>query len=165
MSSTHSLMGFAVSASQDLGRSVVVSGGYGYGGVLTVDGGEIASSDPAAIRDKIRASGRNWAAASVAATIPGSATKVAASYMFADYSTLMPAHRSLTQRFTPDTGLNLRIRQPIPSFGILPGRFEAHAELRNMLAQGYLPLTFVDGRRIWLMQNARAIRGGFSFIF
>jgi hypothetical protein len=37
-------------------------------------------------------------------------------------------------------------------------------ELRNMMAQGYLPLT-MDGRHVLLMQNPRALRGGLSFIF
>jgi hypothetical protein len=42
---------------------------------------------------------------------------------------------------------------------------EASADLRNMLAQGYLPLSVVDGRRILLVQTPRSFRGGLSFIF
>ena len=41
----------------------------------------------------------------------------------------------------------------------------ASAEVRNMLAQGYLPITGADGRRLLLVQSPRALRGGFSFIF
>ena len=53
----------------------------------------------------------------------------------------------------PDPGLNIYVRQPIPSGFNLPWRMEATADLRNMLAQGYLPLSLADGRRILLIQN------------
>jgi hypothetical protein len=42
---------------------------------------------------------------------------------------------------------------------------EATADLRNLLAQGYLPLSLADGRSIVLVQNPRSFRGGLSFIF
>jgi hypothetical protein len=39
------------------------------------------------------------------------------------------------------------------------------AEARNLMAQGYLPITTPDGRRLWLVQFPRSLRGGLSFIF
>jgi hypothetical protein len=47
----------------------------------------------------------------------------------------------------------------------VPGRFEATAELRNLLEQGYLPLSTGDGRTLLLTNAPRAVRGGLSFIF
>jgi hypothetical protein len=47
----------------------------------------------------------------------------------------------------------------------IPGRLEATAEMRNMLAQGYLPITTAGGRRMLLTHTPRAVRGGLSFIF
>jgi hypothetical protein len=44
------------------------------------------------------------------------------------------------------------------------GRFEASAELRNLLAQGYLPVIVSDQRAV-LTNSPRAVRGGLSFIF
>jgi hypothetical protein len=38
-------------------------------------------------------------------------------------------------------------------------------EMRNLLAQGYLPIETAAGRRIILTQTPRAVRGGLSFIF
>jgi hypothetical protein len=70
----------------------------------------------------------------------------------------------MTQRVRDGLGLNLRIRQPIPNLGGLPGRFEASADFRNMLAQGYVPLN-AGGRRVLLMHTPRTVRGGVSFIF
>jgi hypothetical protein len=46
----------------------------------------------------------------------------------------------------------------------MPGRLEASAELRNMLAQGYITLSDA-GQNVLLIQNPRAVRGGLSFIF
>jgi hypothetical protein len=65
----------------------------------------------------------------------------------------------------PEAGLNVRIKQPIPQFCGLPGRLEATAEFRNMLAQGYLPITAADNRRLILTNSPRAVRGGVSFTF
>ena len=76
----------------------------------------------------------------------------------------MPAHYYVTQKAYPEPGLNIHLSQPIPSFPGLPGRLEANLDLRNVMAQGYLPLS-VAGRRAIMTQNPRALRGGLSFIF
>jgi hypothetical protein len=76
----------------------------------------------------------------------------------------MPVHFYLTQSPYQETGLNLRLRQPIPALPGMPGRLEATAELRNGLAEGYLPVT-LNGQRVLLIQSPRALRGGLSFIF
>ena len=62
-------------------------------------------------------------------------------------------------------GLNVYFRQPIPGLSILPWRVEATADLRNLLAEGYLPLGSPNGLQAVLVQNPRSFRGGFSFIF
>jgi hypothetical protein len=62
-------------------------------------------------------------------------------------------------------GLNVLVRQPLPRFGGLPWRMEATADLRNMLAQGYVPLNAADGQKILLVETPRSFRGGLSFIF
>ena len=77
----------------------------------------------------------------------------------------MPGHLFLTQSLAAEPGVNISIRQPLPSVGGVPGRFEATAELRNMLEQGYLPVTTSDGRALVLTNAPRAVRGGLSFIF
>jgi hypothetical protein len=81
-----------------------------------------------------------------------------------DPRAIMPSHYYLTQRNYAETGLNIRLRQPIPSFLGMPGRLEATAELRNMLAQGYVTVQ-AGGQNVLLVQNPRAVRGGLSFIF
>ena len=71
----------------------------------------------------------------------------------------------MTMRQSPDLGLNLQVRQPLPVGGMFAGRLEAVAELRNLLQQGYLPLQGTNGRRIVLLPSPRTVRGGLAFIF
>ena len=39
------------------------------------------------------------------------------------------------------------------------------ADLRNLLAQGYLPLGIAGGQSLTLLETPRSVRGGLSFIF
>ena len=93
-----------------------------------------------------------------------SGTRVITSYGWNDFSALLPAHLSLTGKSYQDMGWNVYVRQPLPGFPGMRGRLEATAELRNLLAQGYLPIT-AEGRKAVLTNSPRAVRGGLSFIF
>jgi hypothetical protein len=42
---------------------------------------------------------------------------------------------------------------------------EATADLRNLMAQGYIPLSVAGGQRLLLVENPRSVRGGVNFIF
>jgi hypothetical protein len=42
---------------------------------------------------------------------------------------------------------------------------EAMLDLRNLLAQGYVPVMGQDGRTVYLVQSARSVRGGLAFVF
>ena len=53
----------------------------------------------------------------------------------------------------------------MPTFPGLRGRLEATADLRNLLAEGYLPLATADGGRVLLLHTPRSLRGGFAFVF
>jgi len=64
-----------------------------------------------------------------------------------------------------DPFLNIFIRQPIPGTSFLPGKMEALVDVRNLLAQGYVPMIGADGRTLYLVQSARSIRTGVAFNF
>jgi hypothetical protein len=162
---SHSSIGYMAALTQNIGDRFTATFAYGSAGVLRADGAELQSNSPDELRSMIHSSHRRWAATRIAGTIPVTATRFVGSYQWTDYSTLAASHRYITQSFSPETGLNLQIRQPLPTFGMFPGRLEATAEIRNMLAQGYLPITGADGRQLLLVQSPRALRGGFSFIF
>ena len=38
-------------------------------------------------------------------------------------------------------------------------------DLRNLLAQGYIPVVAQDGQTVYLVQSARSVRGGVAFSF
>ena len=150
---------------QSVGERVEISVAYGRGGALTTSERTLTTDDADALRRIIRVQERNWATARASGTLPGSGTRVSASYGWADYRSLMPSHLYLTQRLSPEPGLNIVVRQPFPSVAGVPGRFEASAELRNLLEQGYLSVTTPDGHTMLLTNAPRALRGGLSFIF
>jgi hypothetical protein len=137
----------------------------GRGGVLVTDGQELQTEDPSELRGLIRRSQRLWVRGILSGQLPVIGTRVVAGYEWSDARALTPGHVFLTQKFYPETGLSFRVRQPLPAWGGLPGRLEATAELRNLLAQGYLPVATPTGRQILLSNNPRAIRGGLAFIF
>jgi hypothetical protein len=135
-------------------------------GVLTADNRELVSNSPDELRSMIRAGRKTAATGRVNATSPWSGTHMIASYQWTDGNRwAMPGHLYSTQAGRPMPGLNLYIRQPIPRMGALPWRMEATADLRNLLAQGYIPLGMVGGQRVLLVESPRSFRGGVSFIF
>jgi hypothetical protein len=160
----HSI-GYTGSVTQALGDTFGLSLAYGNGGVLRTDERQMRSGDPGELRALVHASRRNWLAARLSGTSPWAGTRFVASYLWTDYRALTPGHRYLTQRINPEIGWNVYLRQPIPGLTGIPGRLEATADLRNLLAQGYLPIRTADGRNLFLIHSPRAVRGGLSFIF
>jgi len=158
-------MGFAASVSRTLGDRVQVGTSLGSSGALAADDLDIEANTADALRDRLHTSQRFWASARASAKLPVTGTVITGSYEWMNYNgTIMPDHAYLTQDLYAATGLNLRVRQPIPSVLGIPGRLEATAELQNGLAQGYLPIT-QGGQQVTLVQSPRALRGGLSFIF
>ena len=98
-------------------------------------------------------------------TSPHTGTHIAASYQVADGQFAVPAPIYATSSIRPQPGLNIYVRQAIPVLTGLPWRMELTADLRNLMQQGYLPLSTLDGSRLVLMENPRMFRGGLSFIF
>jgi hypothetical protein len=64
-----------------------------------------------------------------------------------------------------DPFLSFFLRQPIPGNGFLPSHMDAMIDIRNLLAQGYVPLMGSDGHTVYLVQAARSVRGGVAFTF
>jgi hypothetical protein len=156
-------MGYTASVTQDVGRDVSATVMYGTMGELTADGRELVSTNPDNLRSMIHAGRKHAATLRLSATSPWTGTRIVASYQWTpDGWAAMPGNLYSTQAFRPMPGLNLYFRQPIPGF---PRRVEATADLRNMLAQGYLPLGVVNGQRVMLVQTPRSFRGGLAFIF
>lgn len=157
--------GVTVAASQSFGDAITLAMIVSRGGVLRTDQRQLASDDPNEIRGAIRRATQNAVSARIAGRAPVLGTIYAASYQWTDFQALTPGHLFLTNLSSPDAGLNISIRQNLPAPPFLSGRMEVSAEMRNLLAQGYLPLHASDGRRLLLIHTPRAVRGGVAFIF
>lgn len=156
--------GFAATVAQALGDKVIIGTSFGRGGALAIDDRASAVTTGDELRSRLQGTQRFWASARASARIPGAGTLVNASYEWMNYNAIMPDHFYLTQSNYPETGLNVQLRQPLPAFPGMPGRLEATAELRNGLAQGYLPVS-QGVQQVLLIQTPRSLRGGLSFIF
>ncbi len=158
-------LGYTLSATQALGEHLSAALLYGSVGALAVDRRELETGSPDELRQMIHAGRKHAVTLRTSGTLPASGTHFVASYQWADARWSTPGHIYSTQANRPAPGMNLTVRQPIPTFGFLPWRMEATADLQNLLAQGYLPITAADGRRLLLVQSPRAFRGGLAFIF
>jgi hypothetical protein len=106
-----------------------------------------------------------WYSTRLNGTLPGSGTHVSMAYIWTPTGQVIPTHTFLTQEWQPSMGLNFQLRQPLPAITGMGGRFEVTAEVRNLLAQGYVPVPSSDGRNMLLVPFPRSLRGGLSFIF
>jgi hypothetical protein len=134
---------------------------YAYGGVLDLSRPDVQLQDA---REWIHAERRQAMAAKFSGTLPKTKTRWIASYRYTGGRTLTPVDLFNTSAGQSDPYLNLCIRQPIPG-SFLAGRMEVLMDLRNLLAQGYVPVMGQDGHTVYLVQSARSVRGGVAFSF
>jgi hypothetical protein len=140
---------------------------YGYGGVLDLSHADTGQAE-IALQDARRDSlvrNRHTAAAKLSGTLPRSKTRFITSYRWVSGEALTPVDMFNASAGQSDPYLNIYIRQPIPGTGFLPGHMDAVIDVRNLLAQGYVPLLGQDGHTVYLVQSARSIRGGVAFSF
>ena len=152
-----------VSADRNWGRGWSTWLGGGNTGTLAPDGDVVANAQD--VRRLLHSVRRNWVAIRVSGVVPGAGTRIVASYLQTDNTMALPTHRYLTQSYSPEVGLHLQVRQPLPGLGLWSGRLEAIVELRNALSQGVAGLETGAGRRLLLMPSPRILRGGLAFIF
>ena len=158
-------VGYTAAAKQAMGSRADLTLAVGRAGGLTEIPDGTATNDADAIRAGIRQVQRLWATAAFATVVPMSGTRVMSSYGWTDPRTMMPDHVFMTQDVNQSTGWNVRVRQPLPFLpSLMGGRLEATAEMRNLLAQGYLPIQ-AGGRTALLTNSPKMIRGGLAFIF
>jgi hypothetical protein len=117
------------------------------------------------VRESIKSVPRPSVTGKLTGVVPKSKTHVTASYRWTSGPVLTPVDLFNTTTGRAEPFFSIFIRQPIPLLSSLPGRMEAVIDLRNLLAQGYVPVLGDDGQTVYLVQSARAVRGGFSFTF
>jgi hypothetical protein len=135
---------------------------YAYGGVLDLEGEDVPWEQ---VRELMQTARRHAVTGKLSGSLPGAKTRWIASYKWVSGSALTPVDMFDASPGQADPYLNFFIRQPIPYSGSLPGQMEVLVDVRNLLAQGYIPVIGQDGETVYLVQSARSIRGGISFTF
>jgi hypothetical protein len=155
--------GYTVSATRTLNPNHKVTVAYGTLGVMTPDV-DAPIRDAEGLREAMTAANRGAVTVRSEGVLKKTGTRYVASYQYADLKSAVPVANYSTQPDRVEPGFNIAIRQPIP-FSMMGGHVEATAEMRNLLAQGYLPLAMADGRQVLIVNNPRVFRGGLAFIF
>ena len=133
---------------------------YAYGGALTLPSGVSWQE----VQQSLRLQRRHAATARLEGGIPNGKTHWTASYKWTSGSALTPVDLFNASAGESDAFLNVCIRQPLP-VSFFPGHMEALLDLRNLLAQGYVPVVGQDGKTLYLVQSSRSVRGGLIFTF
>jgi hypothetical protein len=147
---------------QKLNSDVTATVDYSYGGVLDLKDGHNNFED---VRDQSVTRNRHSISAKLAGTTPGTKTRWIASYGWTSGRALTPVDMFNASAGQSDPFLDFFFRQPVPGTSGLPGHMDVVVEVRNLLAQGYVPVFGADGRTVYLVQSARAVRGGVAFSF
>jgi hypothetical protein len=148
---------------RQLTSNVKATLGYSYGGVLALNEAGLNWTD---VRSQIFTERRHALTCKVGGTLRESHTHWSASYKWTSgANTLTPVDLFDTSTDQADPYLGIFIRQPLPSTSFIPGHMEAFLDVRNLLAQGYVPVVGNDGRTLYLVQSARSVRGGVAFTF
>ncbi len=147
-----------------MGDSLVAALDYAYGGVLELDQPGVDWSE---VHDNLRQAWRHSVALKLNGKLNHSHTTWMASYRWISGQAVTPVDLFNASAGQTDPFLNLLLRQQIPHWHFLPGagHMEAIVDLRNLLAQGYVPMFGPDGKTVYLVQSARSVRGGVSFTF
>lgn len=135
---------------------------YSFGGVLDLDKQETSLQN---VREDSVVRYRHGVAAKLSGRAPCTKTHWMASYGWTSGRALTQVDMYNSSPGQTDPFLNLFLRQPIPGTSSLPGHMDVLVEVRNLLAQGYVPVFGQDGRTVYLVQSARAVRGGVAFSF
>jgi len=152
--------GLRVVMQQKLTANITSTLDFAYGGVLDLENPNATLEN---VQQFMGTHNRHTAAAKVSGVMPKTKTRWIASYRWIDGQALTPVDMFNASAGQAAPYLNIYIRQPVPV--VLPGHVEVLIDLRNLLAQGYVPVLDQDGRTVYLVQSARAVRGGLNFTF
>jgi len=159
--SNYSTNGMRVVLQRKLLSDLTATLDYAYGDALDLSRPDVQLQDA---RNWIHAERRQAVAAKFSGAIPKSKTRWIASYRYTGGRILTPVDEFNTSAGAAGPYLNLCIRQPIPA-NFLAGHMEILVDVRNLLAQGYVPVMAQDGQTVYLVQSARSVRGGVAFSF
>jgi hypothetical protein len=145
-----------------LTSDVTATANYSYGGVLDLNGENATLEN---VREESITRNRHVLSGKLSGTAPHTKTRWIASYGWTSGRALTPVDMFNASAGQADPFLNVFFKQPVPCGRSLAGHMDVVVEIRNLLAQGYVPVFGQDGRTVYLVQSARAVRGGLAFNF
>lgn len=131
---------------------------YAYAGALAPE----ANRNASLLRDQLTTQYRQSLATRVSATLPRLGTTFTTGYKWLSGSAVSRQDGYGESLYHLDPYLSMEIRQPLPS--LLPCRIEVRADMGNLLAQGYVSVSTVDGFLV-LVPSYRYFRGGLNLQF
>jgi Carboxypeptidase regulatory-like domain len=144
---------------QSICNSLEVAAIYAWAGALAPNG---VSSAPD-LHEMLGMQYRHSVAGRVSGKVPHVNTQFAASYKWLDGVVVSRQDVFGEALLGIDPNLSVTIRQPLPSMHT-GGHWEAIADFRNLMAQGYVRVDGQEGQML-LVPVLRSFRGGLSFQF
>jgi hypothetical protein len=159
--------GLRVTYTQDWGSRVRTAMLYALGDALEVDAWEEFGREDARrnLQNFLRPERTHLVAGKLITTIPKCNTQITTSYGWLPQGLVTSVDPYGQSAIQVQPFLGVQVRQPLPTLAFLPARIEAMADFRNLLAQGYVPLSRSSEETLLLTPAYRSFRGGFSVQF
>ncbi len=159
---TLSASGLRLVIERQLSSDLAATLDFAYGGALDLAKPDVEIQNAG---QWIATQRREAVAAKLSGTVNRTHTRWIASYRWINGPALTPVDMFNASPGRSEPFLNLFIRQPIPTMGFLPAHMDAVIDVRNLLAQGYVPVIGQDGQTVYFVQSARSVRGGVTINF
>jgi Carboxypeptidase regulatory-like domain len=157
--------GMRVAVIRSLGSNAEAVFVYSTGESLAISEDAAASLNAdGALRDFLRARPTQALGGRVSAQVPFSHTRISTSYEWLPRGRVTEIDPAGNSNMDIQPFLNVQIRQPLPALDFFSAHVEAMADFRNLLAEGYVPITTSEDR-VLLTPAYRSFRGGFSVQF
>jgi hypothetical protein len=156
-----SSVGARVVVQRKISDDLTATADYSTGQAIVAD----ASTDWQGLAQMLSTSRQHSVGTKLYGHIPATGTRWIASYKWTSGNALSTVDAFNASPGQTDPYLSFFIRQPIPGTSFIPAKMDALLDLRNLLAQGYVPVLGQDGRTIYMVQSARSLRGGLAFTF
>jgi len=153
--------GVRVAYRQKLNDNFDLAAVYAFAGALAPGSDELAPA--ATLRDSLAMRYRQSVGARVSGKMRHPGTQFTVGYKWISGPALSRQDTYGEAFYELDPYLSVSIRQPLPG-SLWSCRWEFLADVRNLLAQGYVPVTSQDGS-VMLVSASRSFRGGLSFQF
>ena len=157
--------GVRVAVFRSLPKGVEAGVIYSTGDALAMAPGarQIEGTDVASLVERRR---EGSAAVRLSGRIPGSRTRVIASYAWEPRGCVTVVDPSGLAELNVAPYAGVQVRQPLPALAFLPNaHIQAVADFRNLAGEGYVQITGSDGKPVILTPAYRSFSGGFSVQF